>query len=74
MRKLGREGGFTYKDFHNYAKDYRIQQIMDSFLKQQDPSAVLWPTDVNHYVSTCAMLQPHVNLNTGMMWLYASNE
>ena len=67
QRTFGRvDGGFTFREFHDYAKDYRIQQIMDSIHPGQDP----WPS----VGEVSAMLQPHVNLNAGMMWLFASRE
>ena len=66
VRKLGRDVG-TYKEFYIYAKEFRIQQIMDEYVLH-DTEEPIWPPEG----PSSRVLQPHVCINTGMMWLFAA--
>eukprot|EP00959_Pyramimonas_sp_CCMP1952_P045644 953581-Pyramimonas_sp.AAC.1 len=69
LRTLGGSTG-TYADFHEYAKDYWVQQLMEGYLRsvQAGGSGTIW----DQAVVATSVLQPHANYNTGIMWLFAT--
>ena len=69
MKTLGRETG-SYVTFRTYAKDYQIKKIMEQWLhRYNDDPATAWSQMV---AGTDGLLQPRVNLNAGVMWLFAT--
>ena len=59
-------GGYTgaYTDFYDHAKEVRIRQLLEEHLRGQQAN-LSWSQP------TIQMLQPHLNMNTAVMWLSA---
>lgn len=59
-------GGYVgnYEDYHDYAKDHRVRQILADYLKN-DGDGSLWTAP------TTALLQPQTNINAAVMWFHA---
>eukprot|EP00959_Pyramimonas_sp_CCMP1952_P427356 8950097-Pyramimonas_sp.AAC.1 len=55
---------YTYKEYYFYAKDHRIQQIMDRYLAQGADGTLLTDAWVQQ-------VQPHACINAAMMWYHA---
>ena len=62
MRVLGGYTG-SYIDYYDHAKEVRVRQLLEDHLRGHHPN--LWSTP------TTQMLQPHLNMNTAVMWLSA---
>ena len=59
-------GDYTYTDFYEYARDYRINEALQQYL-QNGGNPAEWPG-----LDPLATLQPYTSLNTGMMWFFAA--